>query len=812
MKSLSMRSFVERLKGMSLRWKINLIGIFIILIFSIIIYFLILPYMEKEKIEERQGKLRAVVNSVVSMMDNYERALRRDAWKTDPSMPMTIDEAKTMIIKSLREMRYDKSEYFFILDGNGNMVMHPMKPELEGKNMIGVKDPKGKALFRDMVFNSQRDTETFVSYIWQSKYSPVIFEPQTTYARYFWPWDWVVCTSLYTQDIIDAMRSIALRSTVFIAITAVVTILALLTFVYIGLSRPLNKLLAGIHEIHNGNLDYRIDAASADELGYISREFNSMIFELKGSRDSLIKSQSKYRELTDLLPDIIYESDMDLNITYLNKAGYSLTGYTEQDMAGGLSLKNLLSDDDLKVFLEKVQDERSRKFLTVHRIIRKDGSSIYGESNVSLMYEGETPVGLRGSIRDVTDKLKMEEQIIQSQKMETIGTLAGGLAHDFNNVLAGITSTLSILRYEMDREKSLDIVKLSRHLDTMEKSGQRAVDMVQQLLTLSRRRETQVAPVNLNSTIEDVVKICSNTFDRCIDIQVEVSQEKPMAQGDPTQIEQVLLNLCVNASHAMTIMRPEGEIQGGKLVVSLDKIHPDDGFCSVHPESKKMDYWKLSVRDTGVGMDSTTISKIFIPFFTKKEKGTGTGLGLSMVYTIVQQHNGFIDVYSEPSVGSTFNVYLPVAYLEGEESGDEKETEVPTGQGLILVIDDEEILRKTAQTMLEKCGYEVITARDGEEGIRVFGERRDEIRAVLTDLVMPKKSGVQAYLEMKAMKPGLKVLLTSGFKQDERVNLALGYGIRGFIQKPYTLQKLSQAMADLLDDEALRAREEYAQE
>jgi methyl-accepting chemotaxis protein len=259
MQLLSPRSILAHVKGISLRWKINLMGILIILIFSIIIYFLILPYMEREKIEERHGKLRAVVNSAVSMMDNYERALRREAWKKDPSMPRTMEEAKAMIIKSLREMRYDKTEYFFILDGNGNMVMHPMKPELEGKNMIGAKDPKGKALFQEMVFNSQRDTETFVSYIWQSKYSPVILEPQITYARYFWPWDWVVCSSLYTQDIADAMRTMAIRSTIYVVATAVVTILALLTLVYLGLSRPLRKLLAGIHEIHSGNLDYRID-------------------------------------------------------------------------------------------------------------------------------------------------------------------------------------------------------------------------------------------------------------------------------------------------------------------------------------------------------------------------------------------------------------------------------------------------------------------------------------------------------------------------------------------------------------------------
>jgi len=784
---------------MSLRWKINLMFIFIVLLFSLIVYFLILPFMEKEKAEERQGKLQAVVNSAVSLIDYHERAQRKEAWKTDASIPKTIEEAKVLVAKHLREIRYDKTEYLFILDGNGTMIMHPMKPELEGKNMLDVKDPKGVLLFRDMVMNSQRDGETFVRYIWQSKYSPVINEPQITYAKYYWPWNWVICSSLYTQDISDAMKAIVIRSAIYDIGVAALAMVFTFIFVYIFISKPLNRLLQGIREIHNNNLDYRIDVESLDEIGYVSQEFNYTVSALKESRDRIIHSESKYRELADLLPDVIYETDMGLNITYLNKAGHALTGYTEEDIAQGLTIKRLIDDDTADLISGSLTGDNHHKFLLTHKIYKRDGRHFFGENNGTIIFEGKTRIGLRGSIRDVTDKLMMEEQLIQTQKMETIGTLAGGLAHDFNNVLAGITSTLSIIKYEIENQVTLNKQRLQKHLDIMDISGQRAADMVQQLLTLSRKRDTQFAPFDLKPIIGDVIKLCKNTFDKCIAIQVELPEENAIVHGDQTQIEQVVLNICINSNHAMTFMKKEGIKHGGNLVVSLEKIHVDEHFCMTHPEAVKRDYWKISVRDTGVGMDSTTVSKVFVPFFTTKEKGKGTGLGLSMVYQIVQQHKGFIDIYSEVEIGTTFNVYLPVLYTHDLPEDMKVVRELPKGHGLILVVDDEEILRHTARLILEKCGYEVITADNGEEGVRIYKEKQHEIRAVLMDLVMPKKSGEQAYLELKEINKDVKVLLTSGFKQDERVNMALSYGISGFIQKPFSLEALAQAMYDILE-------------
>jgi len=787
-----------RTNNISLMWKINITGIFIIILFTIIIYILIIPFFEKEKLAERSGKLRAVVNSAVSLIDQYEKALRKAEWDPVPGMPRTEKDAKNEIISKIHEMRYDKTEFIFILDGDGNMVMHPTKPELEGKNMLEILDPEGVPLFRRMVMESQKKGDTIVQYRWESKYSPVITEPQMTYARYYWQWDWVVCTSLYIQDITDAMKFLRMQSALYSIFAAAVAMALLIILVNFSFSKPLRKLLSGISEIRRGNMDHRIDISSLDEIGFISNEFNSMVHNLNNSRLALLKSEKKYRDMTDLLPDLIFETDSDLRITYFNRSGFEITGYSAADMERGIHLKDLVEENDYRIFRGMFMDEKTERVFSKHKVIKKDGSSFYGENSISILRENGKPVLARGSIRDISEKQKFEEQIMQSQKMETIGILAGGLAHDFNNVLGGIISTVSLMKYEFENSTPFRPEDFKEYIDIMEQSGQRASDMVQQLLTLSRKKKTEFLPVNLSETVINVKKICDNTLDKSIAIKIELNNDKAFVRADATQMEQVLLNLCVNAGHAMTIMREEDEEPGGILIISLEMVHGDRTLCELYPHAEEKDYWMLTVSDNGVGMDSRTLSHIFVPFFTTKDKGAGTGLGLSMVYNIIRQHGGFINVYSDKGIGSTFNIYIPV--YRGKHSGSDLSSEKHDfhGEGLILIIDDEELMRKVAMNILKKCGYDVLTAKDGEEGLKIFGLKHKDISAVLLDLAMPKISGDRVYDGLRAIDNDVKVILVSGFSQDGRVDTALGKGIDMFIQKPYTFEKLAEAFKNLL--------------
>lgn len=776
----------------------NLAGMIIITLFTVIIYVLILPYIEREKLTERSGKLRAVVNSAVSLIDHYDKALRRQEWTRDNSITYKMSNAKRDVLHVLRDMRYDKTEFFFVLNGDGEMVMHPMKPELEGTSMMFTDDADGIKVFRNMVMNSQRDGETFEIYRWQSKYSPVINEPQITYARYYWQWDWVVCSSLYIQDITDSMNILMFKSAFYEAVAASVAIMMLIALVYFNLSRPLKKLLSGIEELHKDNLDYRIDISSRDEVGYISEQFNLMVDDLKESRDSLAMSERKYRMLSDMLPDIIYEADSDLRITYLNRAGFSLTGYSEEDLASGIYLKDLIDSQDYKTLKKKISVTTEKSFFIKHKVFRKGGGIIYGENSMNVFHEHGAPAVLRGSIRDVSEKQAFEEQLMQSQKMETIGILAGGLAHDFNNVLGGIVSTVSVLKYDFENRDQIRYSELSSYIEIIERSGERAVDMVKQLLTLSRKRDTEFVNADLVRTVLNVKKICENTLDKSVVISLGLVPVSAPVYADQTQMEQMLLNLCVNASHAMTVMRNDNEERGGILSISLDVAINDDAFRKSHPDAEDRDYWVLAVADTGVGMDQQTIAHIFLPFYTTKSRDIGTGLGLSMVYTIIQQHRGFIDVYSEKGKGSIFSIYIPV--LKGVDLADEsiEKPLIPRGDGTILIIDDENLMRAVGKKILEKCGYTVLSASDGIEGINIFRQRHSEIVCVLLDLAMPKKSGDVIYDELKGIDRNVKVILTSGFRKDERVELAMSKGIDAFVQKPYTIDKLAQVIASVI--------------
>jgi PAS domain S-box-containing protein len=465
------------------------------------------------------------------------------------------------------------------------------------------------------------------------------------------------------------------------------------------------------------------------------------------------------------------------------------------------------------------KDEINNKYRNLNKNKSKDRDKVYLDILMSPLVTNTTYNYKRGTagkmevdkvgevegivirLEDVTELVWIDRQLIQAQKMETVGNLAGGLAHDFNNVLGGIVGTTSLIKFMLENGKYIDLDEIKSRLSIIEKGTDRAVDLVRQLLTLSRKAEPSLAAVNLNHSLNHVIKICENTFDKSIKIIPHYYYDQAMVWADATQIEQVLLNLCVNASHAMTLMRNKSEPQGGTLTVSIMDFIPDRRFFSIHPAAVNKKYWHLKVKDTGVGMNATNLAKIFDPFFTTKAKSKGTGLGLAMVYNIIRQHKGFIDVYSQPKEGSIFNVFLPQLQPEQQEFISpliKRDGKPIKGAGLILVVDDEESLLRSTKEMLENCGYEVITAKDGKEGVDIFREKCSEIKVVLLDLVMPNMSGKEAYIEIKKIHPEVRALLTTGFREDQRVKEALKLGINAFIQKPFSMVELSRIISEVI--------------
>jgi len=576
-------------------------------------------------------------------------------------------------------------------------------------------------------------------------------------------------------------------------------LIALTTRLSHRLADPIEKAVKSSHEISLGRFDISLGSSPVTEINTLFRSLTDtasrlkeLTSNLKMEKNLLKESEEKFRRLIENLPDtyFFYSYDNAGMIRYVSPSVFNVLGYAADDIsepiytfftrnpankrARKLSDLSLSGVKQRPYEIEVRHQDGSKRLLEVFEMPVKDGVG-----NVILV---------EGIARDITAKRKEEEQVLQAQKMETVGTLAGGIAHDFNNLLGGIVGIVSILKYKHKRG-NLSGNELTELIGVMEESGNRAADMVKRILALSRKQDFNFAPVDLSEIIEHVRLICESSFDKSVTIKTECAPGA-FAMADRALMEQMILNLCVNAGHAMTIMRGANEPWGGSLAIRLRRIDADAGFCQGHPECEEGPYWLISVSDNGVGMDSRTAAKIFDPFFTTKEKGKGTGLGLAMAYNTVKQHGGFIDVYSEKGTGTAMNVYIPV--YEGTVEG--VSTDSPgddlAGTGTILVIDDEAVMRNMSKSMLESCGYEVITAAGGDEGVEAYRERPGKIDAVLLDLAMPGKTGVEVYRELKAIDPSVRVLLTSGYEQDARVTELAALGIHGFIHKPYTLGDL----------------------
>ncbi|OGV50845.1 MAG: hypothetical protein A2017_01180 [Lentisphaerae bacterium GWF2_44_16] len=420
--------------------------------------------------------------------------------------------------------------------------------------------------------------------------------------------------------------------------------------------------------------------AASREISASSEEAQSQdsVFQKEGSERLTLENELRYTKdylenLLQALPSSLISVRCDGTVIHWNKIAEKFTGIQRSEAAGRIIW-------DILGFLcpYKPDFERAISSMKAEELRGIE----YSEGDGRYLDIAIYPASLAGSngavikIDDVTEQQKKDEYLRQAQKMDTVGNLAAGLAHDFNNVIGAIGATVSSIRFSLDFASDLAKLKkeLKNDLDIVEDSVKHGTDMVEQLRGLGKKKEQPLSFVNLKEIVEGVVRICRNTFPKTIEINMNFyTEDKAVIKAYPTQMNQALLNLCVNASHAMTIMRKESEKQGGTLSVSLEKVSPGKHFSAILPGAYEGDYWLLRVWDTGIGMEQQTMKKIFDPFFTTKDKNKGTGLGLSMVFNIIQQHKGFIEVYSEPGNGSVFNVFLPAADEKNEGGLENKE-------------------------------------------------------------------------------------------------------------------------------------------
>ncbi len=609
----------------------------------------------------------------------------------------------------------------------------------------------------------------------------------------------------YMEITDEHIRMSLLRDLLFnlfiLLVILTVTIETIRRLVKKHLAEPVQELIANIDIIAEGNYSHVLPAERHSELNSIINTINKMSKQISNREKQVTIARQFLGNVIESIPSAILVVDETGGVIQYNRAALSIM---EIITAGKMMSGNAVPDKkfwDLFPFLNEyreiypdiIEKQRSLRFSNVLT------ESRYFNITILPLIDQERK-GIVISMDDVTDITLKEQHLQQIQKMETIGTLAGGIAHDFNNALGGIIGSVSLLKHKLEKNHQVDETTLSKFVHIIEDSGHRASDMVKQLLALSRKQELTYAPVDLNEILLNVINICESTFDKSIKINTTYPEEKVIINADPTHIHQVLLNLCINADHSMTIMRNPGEEIGGEMTVVIDMVRIDEYFKSRHSEAADTDYWRISITDSGIGIDSKNISKIFDPFFTTKDKNKGTGLGLAMVYNIIKQHSGFIDVYSEPGIGSSFNVFIPVFHNQSIDIPEEDNEVICRGSGLIFVVDDDALMMNISQSILEDCGYDVITANDGETAIELYRERFSEIKVVLLDLVMPGKSGEKTFIELKKINPDIKAILTSGFRKDERVDSALRLGINGFIQKPFTYKNLVVMVDKLINN------------
>jgi PAS domain S-box-containing protein len=522
------------------------------------------------------------------------------------------------------------------------------------------------------------------------------------------------------------------------------------------------------------------------------------ITERKRAEDELRESEQRLHDIFDFLPDATFAIDLEGTIIAWNRAIEEMTGVKAEGMLGRGNYEYSLPFYGVRrpILIDlvfKSDEEIKQKY----RFVKNEGDVLITEADVPLkgahhvlwgkarpLYDSRgNIVGAIESIRDITENKKLEAQFLQAQKMEAIGTLAGGIAHDFNNLLMGIAGHTSLMLFTMNPDHP-HYEKL-KSIEEQVKSG---AELSRQLLGFARRGKYDVKPLNLNEIIEKTATMFGRTKREVI-INRKFQQHLWTSEVDKGQIEQVLLNIYVNAWQAMT--------GGGYLYLETQNIILDESFAhrySVKPGR----YVKISVTDTGAGMDEKTRERIFDPFFTTKEMGRGTGLGLASAYGIIKGHGGFINVYSEKSRGTTFGIYLPAS--EKEIQAEKMPVgEVHKGHETILLVDDEDMIINVSREILETLGYNVIVANNGEAAIETYREKKDEIDLVILDMIMPGIGGGEVFDILKTSNPRIKVILSSGYSVDGRPAKMLERGCSGFIQKPYTMSDLSHAIRTVLD-------------
>ncbi|MDD5642578.1 MAG: PAS domain S-box protein [Syntrophales bacterium] len=620
--------------------------------------------------------------------------------------------------------------------------------------------------------------------------------------RYFPLWKWQIVSFIYEKDYLRPIM--VTRAILYLGTMGVFAFLVLTVFLVFNwrVTKPLKKIIDATEVLAQGNFQ-KLSLHREDEIGQVAQAFNSMVDSLEADQrrihsilEALRDSEERYRLLTEYSLAIILIIEKG-HIIYVNKKAIENYGYTLQELLG-IKVLEIIAPEDRTLFEFFLGSLERGELPMAHKEVRwltKGGETRWLEMlALPIHYQGRQVV--LGHALDINDKkvaelerAKLENQLRQSQKLEAIGTLAGGIAHDFNNILAAIQGNVELSLLCLENGAVPGEVKAN--LQEILQAGKRAQTAVRQILTFTRSIDQQKEQVQVRQILKEVLNLIRVSLPTTIEVRTRINEERGTVLADPTQIHQVIMNLCTNAYQAM-------QKRGGVLEVSLDCVEVDEDQAGVSSPLAPGSYLQLVVRDNGQGMEPQVLERIFDPYFTTKKPGEGTGLGLAVVHGIVSRLGGAILVDSKLGEGSSFQVYLP--RLENDAAAKTEEEAPPTpGQERILYVEDEAQVAEVARRLLTHLGYEVTVLTNSRAALELFHSRPQEFDLVITDLTMPQMTGLDLAADFIKMRPELPIILCSGYSDTVSPDAARQLGIREFLVKPVTFANLARAIRRALD-------------
>lgn len=692
------------------------------------------------------------------------------------------DDIKNSTLDDVKNTYYRQPQITLkpiILDQDATVILHPTYPA--GHTLMA-----GTTRFSPL----QASTE--------GQFSSRMDGRETWYVyKVFKPWNWTI---VYAVPLEEKYSDVGTFSTLLLLTMVTITFLvaSILSLVITRLMRPIGELRDKAVEISRGNLDTPIEIHSSDEIGVLAGSLDSMrkaiqrqITELSSEVAERKSIASELRDLESYLADIINSMpsaligiDAQKHVTRWNSNAEKITGVSA---AAALSAPLVDVYPEIKDIIPVISESLDR--CEIKRLIKRERIGAHGSicEDITIYPLSSCSAGELGAvirIDDVTKEHELQLQIQHSHRMDAIGQLAGGVAHDFNNMLAGISGASELLELSLGGK-----AKEQSYINIIKNATEQAAGLTGKLLAFSRKGKLLSTPVDLHAITRDAIAILERSIDRRITIQEEFNAEFPMVVGDPAQLQSGILNICVNARDAM----PEG----GDIHLSTINVDFNDDYCKIDPNFRPGKYIKLSIEDTGNGIAPEVQARVFEPFFTTKDTGKGTGLGLAAVYGMVKEHHGNIHLYSELGKGTAFHIFLPTSTEDAPVITRQNER-VVHGEGTILVVDDEEIIRATASLLIENLGYTVLLAHNGAEAVDIYRQQVDDIDLIILDAVMPVMDGREAFEQIIALNPQAKVILSSGYAKNINIHSMTAKGLAGSITKPFNQLEISKLIAHVL--------------